>query len=134
MGRDFKVELQWVVLGVYPASTALYWLLYLRLWAPITRRVFVARKAKLDRWSALQHACFYANANSCLHTGVVVVLLVVMLASDDELWHERLHPHNNNIGHAAMSFSLVRTSQTPSLRFARPARPKRPHSPLLHKL
>ena len=106
--EPFRVELRWVVLGVYPVSTAFFWLLYLKVWAPFTVWLLASRQKTLERWSPLQHACFYANANSVLHTYLVVILLVAMLASDDGIWSERLHRHSNDLGHAAMSFSLVR--------------------------
>jgi len=107
-GSAFRIELQRVIFVVYPVFTLLFWFLYWRCWARVTRYLFGSRRARvIDGWSTLQHACFYANANSCLHACGVVILLCVMMATDSSLWTERLHPHRNNIGHAAMSFSLA---------------------------
>lgn len=102
-----EVTLQWVVLAVYPASTAVFWLLYLFCWGPVTKILLSSRRADLTTASCIQSMCWRANCNSCLHTFVVVLMLVPLLASDTVMWEHRLHPHVNAVGHAAMSVSLV---------------------------
>ena len=107
--EHMEFKLQWVVLAVYPAATAAFWVLYAFCWGPLTQRVLSPRRAKLTTSSSLQSMCWRANCNSCLHTWLVVLLLVPVLASDDAMWEQRLHPHVNMVGHAAMSLSLVCT-------------------------
>jgi hypothetical protein len=98
----------WPVVSVYPIATVSFWMLYFFGWTPISQRLLKGRAARSHaQLSSLSNRFWRANCNSCLHSVLVVLLLLLMFATDDgELWTERIQPYYNPYGYSAICVSL----------------------------
>jgi len=100
---DVPVESRWPLYTVLPASCCFFYCGYFFLWDRLARSFGPKSYHGLP---ALSKMCFRANCNSMVHTSTVVILLIVMLASDSTVHTRRLQQHYNPVGFSAMCVTL----------------------------
>ena len=105
---DVAPRYAWPLVSVYPIATVTFWFLYSVGWTHISKGLLRGRaKQAHGRLSALSDRFWRANCNSCLHAVLVVLLLLVMFATDDgRLWTRRIEPYYNPFGYSAVCVSL----------------------------
>ena len=107
----FAIRLEWPIYTVYPASTLLFWLLYFRGWDPLTKLLLRRCGGPLQQYGQLttiSGRCWRANCNACVHSFIVVLLLIIMFCADGgDLWSRRLRPYYSPWGYSAMCVSLA---------------------------
>ena len=100
----FSVDIHWPLYTVLPAVALYFYFSYYVLWPFLLPRSRF--RQKYAKWSRIQQMCFRANLGSAVHSYGIVLLLVIVLASDETILTTRVHRHYNPIGYSAMCFTL----------------------------
>ena len=106
----FHVRHDWPLYTVYPGCTILFWLLYIKVWDPLTRRLLQGSEMRhrYNQLTPIGRRCWKANCCACVHSVAVVVLLLLMFANDEGgLRETRLRPYYNAWGYSAVCVSLA---------------------------
>ena len=99
-----QIEAHWPLYTILPASSFFFATGYLFVWDRIARsRCGPEQYEKLNHMNQM---CFRANCNSLIHTYVVVVMLIWVLATDSTIWTQRLVPYYSPVGYSAMCITL----------------------------
>ena len=104
---SFTIELHWPVYTVLPAAVLFFYSSYFVV-TPLVLRHLAPKstRKKYESFDRVQRMCFRANLGSMVHSYTVVCLLIILLATDGEIWEHRMHRHNSALGFSAMSCTL----------------------------
>jgi len=98
-------DVRWPLYAVLPCAILFFWGGYFFVWPQMAQRC--ARKY-YENMDHVGRMCFHANIGSCFHSYAVVLLLLIMIASDSAISApgNRLHRYYNPIGYVTMCVTI----------------------------
>lgn len=95
----------WPLWTVYPLATACFYLNYFFVFPFLAKR----RVEQYNHLDSVNRMCFIANLGSTIHSYCCVVMLFIVLVTDEEMRipSRRLMPHYNPLGYSAVCFTLA---------------------------
>ena len=103
----FAVDVHWPLYTVLPAASIFFYASYFLLTPLLLTRCASAQvRRRYAAFGRVQQMCFRANLGSAVHSYGVVVLMIIVISSDDEMRVNRMHPHYNAVGYGAMCLTL----------------------------
>ena len=104
--NSFGVELHWPLYTIYPGAVAFFHSMYFLVWPAVLPHCARSVQEPYKGFSRVQNMCFRANLGSIVHSYGVVLLLTIVLATDEEMRVNRMHRHYNPLGYSAMCLTL----------------------------
>ena len=89
---DGIVHIYWPLWAIYPAAALFFSPLSILILPPVCRYLMPERYTAFNTFNEM---CWRQNICSGVHTSLAVVMLVAVVATDDDLFVDRLNPHQN---------------------------------------